>query len=455
MRVKKVFFPIVFLGFLLIAAIPQALAQKVLMLTSNVEGSNPEPPDTASLFNFLQQEFEEALPSSTDLTRMSVLGNPNAISRATFEPANGAYDIVIVSSVSRPIDPSNWAVLQEAVANRWANSVLFFEDYLLWEQDPENPYPEYALDLINAITTYDLKPSSAASGHTNALPLNEKSPYAKSFVGMTPLVLDLPSLTIDNLPSDNILFTAPPESNPDGNSLNDPAYAALIPPGAVNGGKGACIFVTIGALPLDPISGSNSKGKVGPAFIHAISDENGACGLPKVTQNFDKAELVLRGNENNAMLRISFSNSSPDAIPNARLRNQFPSPLLIGAGSVTSTCIGGELNAVEGSNSLSFSGFGIPAGGCSINVPASWPNANGGTLACINTPQITNTITPGIDFLTPIGQVHSASSASITCVLPSTLSAKPAAIPTSSPFTLALMFASVLMLGAFALRKVR
>lgn len=354
MRVKKVFFPIVFLGFLLIAATPPALAQKVLMLTSNVEGSNPEPPDTASLFNFLQQEFEDALPSSTDLTRMSVLGNPNAISRATFEPANGAYDIVIVSSVSRPIDPSNWAVLQEAVANRWANSVLFFEDYLLWEQDPENPYPEYALDLINAITTYDLKPSSAASGHTNALPLNEKSPYAKSFVGMTPLVLDLPSLTIDNLPSDNILFTAPPESNPDGNSLNDPAYAALIPPGAVNGGKGACIFVTIGAAPLDPISGSNSKGKVGPAFIHAISDENGACGLPKVTQNFDKAELVLRGNENNAMLRISFSNSSPDAIPNARLRNQFPSPLLIGAGSVTSTCIGGELNAVEGSNSLSF-----------------------------------------------------------------------------------------------------
>jgi len=425
------------------------------MLTSNVEGSNPEPPDTASLFDFLQQEFEDALPSNTDLTRMSVLGNPNAISRATFEPANGAYDIVIVSSVSRPIDPSNWAVLQEAVANRWANSVLFFEDYLPWEQDPENPHPEYALDLINAITTYDLKPSSAASGHTNALPLNEESPYAKSFVGMTPLVLDLPSLTIDNLPSDNTLFTAPPETNPDGHSLSDPAYAALIPPGAVNGGKGACIFVTIGALPLDPISGSNSKGKVGPAFIHAISDENGACGLPKVTQNFDKAELVLSGNENNAMLRISFSNSSPDAIPNARLRNQFPSPLLIGAGSVTSTCIGGELIAVEGSNSLSFSGFGIPAGGCSINVPASWPKANGGTLACINTPQITNTITPGIDFLTPIGQVHSESSASITCVLPSTPSAKPAAIPTSSPFTLALMFASVLMLGAFALRKVR
>lgn len=104
------FFRLLMAAFLLYAGAQQALAQQVLLLTTNVTGANAEPADGIESFNNLQQEFANALADPDDLTRMSVLGNAGAISQDTFSqdtfnPASGPYDIVIVLSTYRAIQP--------------------------------------------------------------------------------------------------------------------------------------------------------------------------------------------------------------------------------------------------------------------------------------------------------------------------------------------------------------
>ena len=104
-----------------------AFAQKVLMLTTNIAAPNAERTDAIGAFDNLQAEFA-AVVGASNITRLSVLSNANAISQATFTSAPGPYDIVLVSSAYSLIDNTNWAVLQNAVANRWANSIVFFVD---------------------------------------------------------------------------------------------------------------------------------------------------------------------------------------------------------------------------------------------------------------------------------------------------------------------------------------
>lgn len=123
------FFRLLIAAFLLCLGAQHAFAQKVLLLTTNVTDPNPEKPDAVGAYENLQNEFASALANPSDLTKLSELGNPNAISQATFTAASGSpYDIVIVAATYKPIDPTNWAVLQSAVANRWANSIVFFID---------------------------------------------------------------------------------------------------------------------------------------------------------------------------------------------------------------------------------------------------------------------------------------------------------------------------------------
>nr|WP_312989953.1 hypothetical protein [Comamonas koreensis] len=122
------FFRLLLAAFLLSFGAQHALAQKVLLLTTNIAGPNAEQDDAIRAYTNLQNEFSSQLASTSDLTRMSVLGNANAISATTFTDAPGPYDIVIVAGTYRSIDDTNWAVLQNAVANRWANSIVFFVD---------------------------------------------------------------------------------------------------------------------------------------------------------------------------------------------------------------------------------------------------------------------------------------------------------------------------------------
>lgn len=154
---------------------------------------------------------------------------------------------------------------------------------------------------------------------------------------------------------------------------------------------------------------------MGPAFVNAATSENGACGLPKVSKSFDKTDVYLGGSDNSTVLTISLSNGTPNPITNVNLTDNLPAPLVVATGSVGNTCLAGNLSAAVGANAISDNGFTIPSGGCTITVPVQWPNSDAGRQACINTPSVTNTITPGTDFVSPTGQVNTPATASLAC----------------------------------------
>ena len=412
------FFRLCLAALLLSAGAQQAWAQKVLLLTTNITGANSEDAYVRTAYDNLQGEFASQLADPSDLTRLSVLSTPGSISQRTFSDAPGPYDIVIVASGYASIDASNWAVLQDALANRWANSIVFFVDGCCEAGNGGNA--RRMVDTLNAATG-----SAFALGRSAddlRFPLNTNSPFAANFAGLNPFTGGVISY-INNVPADNALYLAhgTPSSSfpaPGTTPVND-VYGLLIPTFQSNNSRGACVFAVVDVSPFLNIlhyqSWTANRGKVGPAFIHAATSETGACGLPKVSKSFDKSDIYLGGSDNSTVLTIDLSNGTRDPIIHVDMTDNLPAPLVVGAGTVGNTCTGGSLSAVAGANVIRSSGVTIPPGGCSITVPVVWPNTDAGRQACVNTPVLTNTITPGTDFVSPIGQVNTPATATLAC----------------------------------------
>ena len=408
-----------FIRFFLVAAlilggVQSVWAQKVLMLTTNVTAPNAENPDAILAYDHLQSEFESVVGAS-NLTRLSVLGNANAISQSTFTSTPSPYDIVIVAGTYRPIDNTNWTVIQNAVANRWANSIVFFVDGCCEAGNGGNAAKMVTALNAGAATSFTL--GSGASGFAS-YPLNTNSPFSPSFTSLNPFVGG--DITyINNVPASNALYLAsglPPASFPPaGPTPVNNVYGLLVPTAQSNAGKGACVFAVVDVSPFIDPGWTANRGKVAPSFINAATSVTGACGLPKVAKSFDKTDIYLGGIDNTATLTIQLSNGTPVAISGANLTDNLPVPLQVAAGAVTNTCTGGTFSATQGASTISFNGFGIPAGGCTVTVPVIWPNSDAGRQACVNTPVVTNTITPGVDFISPTGQVNTAATASLHC----------------------------------------
>lgn len=460
MRNLTVYVRLLVAALLLCTGAQQALAQKVLLLTTNVSGPNAENADAITAYNNLQSEFASHLSNPADLTRLSVLGDAGAISANTFSDAPGPYDIVIVAGTYKPIHASNWTVLERAVANRWANSIVFFVDGCC-----QNMNDNSASKLIAALNGGAGSNFSLGSSLANyqEFPLNTNSPFASSFGGLNPFAGG--DITyINQVPANNALYLAsgtPPGSFPPaGDTLVNSVYGLLIPTSQSNNGKGACVFAVVDVSPF--ISGvpgypawTNNKDKVAPAFLNAATSENGACGLPKVSKSFDKTDLYLAGGDNKAILTISLSNGTPTAISGVNLTDHLPAPMVVGAGTVSNTCTAGSLSAAVGANAISNSGFTIPSGGCTITVPVQWPDTDAGRQACRSTPSVINTITPGTDFVSPTGQVNTPATAALACHTPDVPVIKPAEpVPALDSSKLALMVAALALLGMWALRRV-
>lgn len=415
MRISLKFVNAVLTAFLLCVGAQSAFAQKVLMLTTNIAGTNAEDADAITAYNNMEGEFTSALTNPTDLTRLSVLGDANAISQTTFTDAPGPYDIVIVSSTYRAIHPTNWTVIQSAVANRWANSIVFFIDGCCEVGNGGN-----AARLVTALN--DGADGNFAIGATQgsmaAFPLNTNSPFQSSFSNLNPLHGGYVTY-INNVPSNNALYLAAGTTNfpPSGPQLVNNVFGLLIPTSQSNGGAGSCVFAVVDATIFaqnNPNWPANQH-KIAPAFLNAATSENGACGLPKVTKSFDKTDIYLGGSDNATQLTVTLSNGTPNDISNVNLTDNLPAPLVVGTGTVGSTCTANTLSASPGSSVISNSAFTIPSGGCTITVPMQWPNTDAGRQACINTPSVTNTITPGTDFVSPTGQVNTPATASLVC----------------------------------------
>ena len=392
----------------------QAFAQKVLLLTTNVTAPNAENADAILAYTNLQNEFESVV-GAANLTRMSILGNANAISQATFTSAPGPYDIVVVAGTYRPIDNTNWTVIQNAVANRWANSIVFFVDGCCEAGNGGNAAKMVTALNAGAATSFTL--GSEASG-VASYPLNTNSPFSPSFTPLNPFVGG--DITyINNVPASNALYLAsgtPPTSFPPaGPTPINNVYGVLVPTTQSNSGNGACVFAAVDVSPFIDPGWTANRGKVAQSFVNAATSETGACGLPKVAKSFDKSDIYLGGVDNTATLTIALSNGTPNPIANVNLTDNLPAPLVVAAGAVSSTCTAGNLSAAVGSNTISDNGFTIPSGGCTITVPVQWPNTDAGRQACISTPSVTNTITPGSDFVSPAGQVNTPATASLAC----------------------------------------
>lgn len=392
----------------------QVFAQKVLLLTTNVTAPSAENADAILAYTNLQNEFESVV-GAANLTRMSVLGNANAISQSTFTSAPDPYDIVVIAGTYRPIDNTNWIVIQNAVANRWANSIVFFVDGCCEAGNGGNAAKMVTALNAGAATSFTL--GSGATGFAS-YPLNTNSPFSPSFTPLNPFVGG--DITyINNVPASNALYLAsgtPPSSFPPaGPTPINNVYGLLVPTTQSNSGNGACVFAVVDVSPFIDPGWTANRGKVAQSFVNAATSETGACGLPKVSKSFDKTDVYLGGSDNSTVLTISLSNGTPNPITNVNLTDNLPAPLVVATGSVGNTCLAGNLSAAVGANAISDNGFTIPSGGCTITVPVSWPNSDAGRQACISTPSVTNTITPGTDFVSPTGQVNTPATASLAC----------------------------------------
>lgn len=392
----------------------QALAQKVLILTSNVVGANVEKSDAIAAFDNLELEFKNKV-GPTNVQRQSTLGTASSINKATFTNAGEPYDIVIVASAYAPIDDTNWAILAQAIENRWANTLLFFVDGCCDSQNGGNS-PKL-VKALNAGAKTDFILGSTSYG-TKPFPLNTKSPFAPSFSGLNPFQGG--DITyINKVPASNALYLASGTAAADfpapGMTPVDNVYGLLVPTAQSNIGKGACVFAVVDLSPFIAGPWAPNQGKVAPAFVDAATSDTGACGLPKVSKSFDKTDMYLGGSSNSSLLSINLSNGTPVAIPNVSLTDKLPAPLVIAPGSITNTCTLGTASTPVGSDTIAFTELGIPAGGCSISVPVIWPNTDIGRKACVDTPIVTNTITPGVDFVSPTGQINGAATATLSC----------------------------------------
>ncbi|WP_211231793.1 DUF5979 domain-containing protein [Ottowia thiooxydans] len=313
------------------------------------------------------------------------------------------------------IDPSNWAVLQNAIANRWANSIVFFVDGCCEGTNGNNAGRMLSALNAGALASFTL---GSTQGTWAGFPLNSNSPFAPSFNGLNPVYGGYFSY-INNVPSSNALYLATGVTTfpPAGTAPVNSVYGLLIPTSQSNSGGGACIFavVDISLFASSNPNWADNRTKIAPAFINAATSENGACGLPKVSKSFDKADIYLGGSGNTATLTITLSNSTPSPINNVQLTDNLPAPLVVAAGTVGNTCTAGNLSAAPGTSVVSNTGFTIPSGGCAITVPVAWPNTEAGRQACVSSPTAMNTITPGVDFVSPTGQVNTPTTASLTC----------------------------------------
>ncbi len=247
-----------------------------------------------------------------------------------------------------------------------------------------------------------------------AFSLNTNSPYASSFAELNPLQGGYYTY-INNVPANNALYVPGGALPPTGSAPWDNVYGLLIPTAQSNAGRGACVFAVVDISLFDAAPWAANQGRIAPAFLSAATSETGACGLPKVSKSFDKADVYLGGSDNSTLLTITLSNGTPTPITNVNLTDNLPAPLVVAAGAVGNTCTAGNLSAAVDSSVISNNGFTIPSGGCTITVPVQWPNTDAGRQACISTPSVTNTITPGTDFVSPTGQVNTPATASLAC----------------------------------------
>ncbi|MEG0973735.1 MAG: hypothetical protein RSD57_09915 [Comamonas sp.] len=384
--------------------------------------------------------------------RRDILHTPNSVTPALFTSAPGPYDVVVVGSTYRAIDPSNWAALNSAIASRAASSFLFFIDSCC-EGPPENTQGMSNLTpLIANASGWPGIGIGPAVGGMQTLPLNTSSPYASSFTGLPSIVGGAFSY-MSNVPANNALYLPVDANSPVLTPTTD-AYGLFIPATQSHGGNGACVFSVFDISPFDSGSYPSNKGKISSAFLSAVG-AGGVCGLAaSISKSFANSSLHPGGVTN---LAISVTNHSNPvgSVGGLYISDTLPAPLVVSGPAVSNTCTGGTLSVTQGSNLISLTGATLPSTGCTLVVPVRWPVD---AVSTCNGSAVTNTITPGNaadggQFSTALGQVNTPAVADLSCT------ALPPPVPAAKPVpvwsTQALWWMSILILGGAGLYRAR
>lgn len=423
----------VFVAMFCAVGLPQvSYAQNVLMLTTD-EGKNREIPNAVAAFRNV----------GATVNHLVILGDANSVTPEVLSGAPGPYDIVVVVSVYKPIHASNWAAISDAVANRASNAFLLFIDGCNICSLAANA--QMLVSTVNAMAPFNV--SLGANVQASLFfPLNTASPSAPSFKDLNPLQGGFITY-IDDVPADNALYLEPDAAIPPVDPVLDNVFALFVPRSESYGGAGACLFATIDATLFNQNSDNSALGN---SFLHAVAQANGACGTPaRVSKAFAASQVnTVRPGANATALTITVDNFTADQIDSANLIDNLPAPLQV-AGAASSTCIGGSLTATVGTSSVSLSNFSIPGdSSCEVTVSVVWPSS----AVCADT-TVTNTITPGVDFTTPIGQIFTPTSADLTCVFVAPDVRPAVALPVNRTGLLILLGLLMLAVGARARRR--
>ena len=417
-----------------------AHAQNVLMLATNETAA-----DAIAALSNMQAEFVSA---GAVVTRQNILSTAGAVTPATFTASPGPYDVVLIGTVYAAMDSSNWTAVQTAMSVRAANSFVMFVDGCC--QLAANL--EGMRTVLNNASNFGLTTGLTFNQH-DSFPLNTNSPYQGSFSGLTPFAGGYYTL-LNNVPAANALYLPAGTVTPPALGTTTPAYGLFVPVSQSFAGAGACLFAV---NDISPWSGSpyvTNLGKIAPAFL-AAAGSGGACGLSASVSKAFTPTSVAAGESVTLTITVNNLNNPSAPISALNVQDLLPAPVVVN-GVVTTTCTGGMLSAVNGTNTVSLSNATLPAAGCTITVPVVWPVS--AVAQCLNTSTtVTNTIKPGPaanggQFNTASGQVLTPATATLTCT--QTVPPTVAPVPTLGEWA-RLLLSSLLVLagGVFLWRR--
>ena len=404
----------------MLVLITSAHAKNVLILSTRDSETTT---DALDVITNLVSEFTDAGDTVNHIKNLDVTG---AIDSTTF--GAGIYDLVVVARLNAAYNTANVTAIEDAIARRAASGFALFYD------TGGNGTSTAATDLKDIIKTaggITLSSTTPISADVN-FQLNSRSPYLNapyqnSFDGLNPLRGGW-FFYMNGVPAPNVLFLAPgvtlPPLNAPPSTLVDSVYSVFIPATQSFGGKGACLIATADTSMFESRnyngnnnvwgpsnnSGVTNIGKIAPAFSAALAP-GGACGIPAAILKAFVPKTVGPGDL--STLTITIDNTAPNAVSGLNVTDNLPSPLVF-HGPASSTCTGGSLPNTTGSSTLSLTNATLPIGGCTITVPVRWPAANVADCVAPNNTR-TNTITPGTDFTTSLGQDTVRAVDTLTC----------------------------------------
>ncbi len=406
-----------------------AYAADILILTTRPK--EPAYVTADSLPNFVK-EFTDAATATggtatlndTELTNGAAM-NPTIFTNPT---THKPYNIVVLFSAEAKIDDADWLVLETAVKQRSASTFIFFTDLCSgWSSPTVCGNGSGLFTTVKDAAAGSFTPSQGAVDKLGffASSLNTNSPYAGHFTNMPQITFGWLSY-FNDIPVNNILYVPRGTTIPIATSTAS-AAGLFIPNTESFKGNGACVFAVTDGNSFSNIALHQVKNKIGSDFIAASTKPGAPClTVGQISKSFNLS-TVSPGDT--TTLTINVNNIVGQDASNLNVIDALPAPLQIN-GTASTTCPGGTFTAPDKANSISLTGATLPAAGCTITVPVTWPKTTAGITACGTGmgAVIENTITPlGSDNVLSADDQFSVSGGVINTPTSAKLSCKPLA----------------------------